>query len=91
MKELKDIIAKAPENDTLEVKKFLFGSIEYTTLKCTDSEQSVMAFVEQVNKWDKSYDEQSVIFYNGEIRRGATIIASANRVGPRAAGSLSPA
>ena len=52
MKELKDIIAKAPENDTLEVKKFLFGSIEYTTLKCTDSEQSVMAFVEQVNKWD---------------------------------------
>ena len=52
MKELKDIIAKAPENDTLEVKKFLFGSIEYTTLKCTDSEQSVMAFVEQVNRWD---------------------------------------
>jgi len=52
MEELKNIIAKAPENDTLEVKKFIFGSIEYTTLKCTDSEQSVMAFVEQVNKWD---------------------------------------
>ena len=52
MEELKNIIAKASENDTPEVKKFLFGSIEYTTLKCTDSEQSVMAFVEQVNKWD---------------------------------------
>ncbi|MBQ4041933.1 MAG: deoxyribose-phosphate aldolase, partial [Prevotella sp.] len=52
MEELKNIIAKASENDTPEVKKFLFGSIEYTTLKCTDSEQSVMAFVEQVNRWD---------------------------------------
>lgn len=29
----------------------------------------------------KSYPEQSVIFYNGGIRRGATIIVSANRAG----------
>lgn len=43
---------KASENDTQEVKRFLFGSIEYTSLKCTDSEQSIMAFVEQVNRWD---------------------------------------
>ena len=50
--ELKEIIMKASENDTVDVKRFLFGSIEYTTLKCTDSEQSVMAFVEQVNRWD---------------------------------------
>lgn len=50
--ELKDIIAKAVENDTTDVKRFLFGSIEYTTLKCTDSEASVMAFVEEVNRWD---------------------------------------
>ena len=50
--ELKAIIAKAVENDTADVKRFLFGSIEYTTLKCTDSEQSVMAFVENVNRWD---------------------------------------
>ena len=35
----------------------------------------------KVTRVDKSYDEQSVIFYNGEIRRGATIIASANREG----------
>ena len=53
MEELKRIIAeKAAENDTQEVKRFLFGSIEFTTLKCTDSEQSVMAFVERVNRWD---------------------------------------
>ncbi len=53
MEEVRRIIAeKAVENDTLEVKKFLFGCIEYTTLKCTDSEESVMAFVEQVNRWD---------------------------------------
>ena len=50
--DLKEIIAKASENDTLDVKRFLFGSIEFTTLKCTDSEQSVMAFVDRVNKWD---------------------------------------
>lgn len=52
MEELKNIIMKAAENDTPDVKRFLFGSIEFTTLKCTDSEQSVMAFVERVNKWD---------------------------------------
>lgn len=52
MQDLKEIIALAAQNDTAEVKKFLFGSIEYTTLKCTDSEQSVMAFVETVNRWD---------------------------------------
>lgn len=35
----------------------------------------------EVTRVDKNYDEQSVIFYNGGIRRGATIIASANRNG----------
>ena len=34
------------ENDTAEVKKFLFHCIDLTTLKCTDSEQSVMKFTE---------------------------------------------
>ena len=56
MAEVRKIIAeKTAENDTAEVKKFLFSCIEYTTLKCTDSETSVMAFVERVNRWD---DEQ---------------------------------
>lgn len=52
MKDLKEIIAKASENDTQDVKRFLFGSIELTSLKCTDSEQSIMSFVDRVNKWD---------------------------------------
>ncbi len=52
MEELTNIIAKASENDTEDVKRFLFGSIEYTSLKCTDSETSIMQFVEQVNRWD---------------------------------------
>ena len=43
------IAEKVPENDTLEVKKFLFGSIELTTLKTADSDESVMAFTERVN------------------------------------------
>lgn len=53
MEELRKIIAeKVVQNDTEEVKRFLFSSMDYTTLKCTDSEQSVMAFVDRVNKWD---------------------------------------
>lgn len=40
------------ENDTAEVKKFLFHCIDLTTLKCTDSEQSVMKFTEKVNEFD---------------------------------------
>ena len=36
----KIIAEKVPENDTMDVKRFLFGSIELTTLKTTDSEQA---------------------------------------------------
>ncbi len=53
---VKKIIAeKVHENDTPEVKKFLFGSIELTTLKTTDSEESVLAFTEKVNQFDAAY------------------------------------
>ena len=51
----KIIAEKVPENDTLDVKKFLMGSIELTTLKTTDSEESVLAFTEKVNKFDEAY------------------------------------
>lgn len=55
---VRDIIAtKVMENDTLEVKKFLFGSIELTTLKTEDSETSVMAFTERVNAFDNEYPD----------------------------------
>lgn len=46
-----------PENDTLEVKKFLMGSIELTTLKSTDSEESVLQFTERVNQFEDAYPE----------------------------------
>lgn len=45
------------ENDTAEVKKFLFHCIDLTTLKCTDSEQSVMKFTEKVNEFDDKYPD----------------------------------
>lgn len=53
----KIIEKKVPENDTLEVKKFLMGSVELTTLKTTDSEESVLAFTEKVNKFEDAYPE----------------------------------
>ena len=48
---------KVPENDTVEVKKFLMGSVELTTLKTTDSEESVLAFTEKVNKFEDAYPD----------------------------------
>ena len=55
---VKKIIAeKVHENDTPEVKKFLMGSVELTTLKTTDSEESVMAFTEKVNQFDDAYPD----------------------------------
>ena len=53
---VKKIIAeKVHENDTLEVKKFLMGSVELTTLKTTDSDESVLAFTERVNQFEAAY------------------------------------
>ncbi|MCI6828610.1 MAG: deoxyribose-phosphate aldolase [Prevotella sp.] len=55
---VKKIIAeKVHENDKLEVKKFLMGSVELTTLKTTDSEESVLAFTEKVNQFDEAYPD----------------------------------
>lgn len=45
------------ENNTKEVKKFLFNSVELTTLKTTDSEESVLKFIEKVNQFDDDYPE----------------------------------
>ena len=55
---VKKIIAeRVHENDTPEVKKFLIGSVELTTLKTTDSEESVLAFTEKVNQFDETYPD----------------------------------
>lgn len=54
--EVKKIIEeKVPQNDTLEIKKFLMGSVELTSLNTTDSDQSIMAFTEKVNQFDDAY------------------------------------
>ena len=56
--EVKKILdEKVAENETMEVKKFLFGSIELTTLKTEDSDTSVMAFTERVNAFDNEYPD----------------------------------
>ena len=47
------------ENNTPEVKKFLFHCIDLTTLKCTDSEESVMKFTEKVNDFVDKYPDLS--------------------------------
>ncbi|MBP3252653.1 MAG: deoxyribose-phosphate aldolase [Prevotella sp.] len=55
---VKKLIAeKVHENDTPEVKKFLMGSVELTTLKTTDSDESVLAFTERVNQFDEHYPD----------------------------------
>ena len=45
------------ENNTKEVKQFLLNRVELTTLKTTDSEDSVLKFVEKVNEFDDKYPE----------------------------------
>ena len=45
------------ENNTKEVKQFLLNSVELTTLQTTDSEDSVLKFVEKVNKFDDVFPE----------------------------------
>lgn len=45
------------ENNNTEVYKFLFNTIDLTTLKSTDSPQSVAAFTELVNAFDEQYPD----------------------------------
>lgn len=54
-----DILLKEhlEENNTCETKQFLFNSVELTTLNTTDSEDSVLRFVEKVNHFDDVYPE----------------------------------
>ena len=43
------------ENNTTDVKKELFGCLDLTSLKCTDSELSIMKMVNKVNEFDDRY------------------------------------
>lgn len=53
----KIIAEKVSENDNLEVKKFLLGSVELTTLSTADTEEKVLGMVEKVNKFDSEYPD----------------------------------
>lgn len=45
------------ENNNHDVYKFLFNTIDLTTLKATDSPQSVATFTERVNAFDEEHPE----------------------------------
>ncbi|MDE5636398.1 MAG: deoxyribose-phosphate aldolase, partial [Muribaculaceae bacterium] len=45
------------ENKNTDVYKFLFNTIDLTTLKSTDSQQSVADFTERVNAFDEEHPE----------------------------------
>lgn len=49
------LVKHAAENNTIEVKKFLFKSVELTSLKTTDSEDSILRMVEKVNAFGTNY------------------------------------
>ena len=48
---------KLGENDNIKIKKQLFHCIDLTTLKCTDTEESVMKFTEKVNEFVDKYPD----------------------------------
>lgn len=53
---VKDILDKHyKENDNKEVYTFLFNTIDLTTLKSTDSPESVARFTERVNSFEESF------------------------------------
>lgn len=53
----KIIVEKVHENDNIDVKKFLMGSVELTSLHTTDSEDSILAMAERVNEFDNTYPD----------------------------------
>ena len=53
----KIIEKKVQANKTPEVKKFLFNSIDLTTLNSTDSDESVMKFTQKVNRFDEEFPD----------------------------------
>lgn len=56
--EVERIVAeKLPENDNLETRRFLLGSVELTSLHTTDTEEEILAMTEKVNKFDSDYPD----------------------------------
>lgn len=51
------ITEKAQANATPEVKKFLLGCVELTSLNTTDSDENILALTEKVNRFEETYPE----------------------------------
>lgn len=51
------ISERLAENRTPETMKFLFNSIELTSLSCTDSDESILKMVEKVNSFDTDHTD----------------------------------
>ncbi|WP_455586128.1 deoxyribose-phosphate aldolase [Bacteroides sp.] len=48
---------KVAENNTEEVKKFLFNCIDLTSLNSTDNDENIMKFTEKVNLFDDEFPD----------------------------------
>ena len=46
---------KVPQNNTEAVKRFLLGSVELTSQKATDNDESILKLTEKVNDFDNDY------------------------------------
>ena len=55
--EVEKILEHASENHSKEIYKFLFNTIDLTTLKSTDSPASVARFTERVNAFEEEHPE----------------------------------
>jgi deoxyribose-phosphate aldolase len=53
----KIIEEKVTENDNNEVKKFLLGSVELTSLHTTDTEEEILSMTEKVNQFENRYHD----------------------------------
>lgn len=51
------IETKVTENNTEEVKKFLFNCIDLTSLNSTDNDQSILKFTDKVNQFDNEFPD----------------------------------
>ncbi len=51
------IEARVPENNTVEVKKRILSCLDLTSLRTTDTDESILHLVERVNAFDDTYPD----------------------------------
>lgn len=81
------------ENMTQDVYRFLFNTIDLTTLKATDSQRSVAAFTERVNAFEAEHPELKTLqryVYIPILRRWYAPSSMSARLTSRASAAISP-